>query len=189
MKFHEVEFKYRADGISLAKFQEFCEAKEPEKYIIASGFDHFYDNETDAVGFYRHRVGPDMNQLTYKRKTSATNNFVRKEHNLDFSKKVSVEQAAAYVKDFGYTLNTTIFKNCFVYKYEYYTLVFYICYDIGMKELGRFMEIEMDEEYAWKSEEEAMVSLVAMERLSKTLGISAQSRVKKSLYELFRQEK
>lgn len=188
MKSMEIEYKYRADEISLEEFHKFCIGKNPVKSLVASGYDHFYENLKDTTGFYRHRVGPDMNQLTYKRKTSDNNNFVRKEHNLDFSKKVSIDQVSEYVKDFGYQLNTTIFKNCFVYSYDYYTLVFYVCYDTKMKELGRFMEIEMDESYAWRSEQEAMSSLVAMERFCKPLGVSAQSRLKKSLFELFRKE-
>ncbi len=186
MKATEVEFKYRAEDISLNDFMKFCEGRKPFKSIIASGWDHFYESPLDTTGFYRYRVGPDCNQLTYKRKTQTQNNFVRKEHNLDLAASFSVEQGANFCEDFGYVHNFTIFKNCFVFTYDWYTLVYYVCYDTDMKELGRFMEIEMAEDYAWANQQDAWDQLVAMERIAKPLGINPQCRVKRSLFELFR---
>lgn len=185
MKFVEVETKYRADNIPLKDFKVFCQDKTPNKHIFASGYDDFYQNNKDKDAFCRHRRGTDLNQLTFKRKTADGNNFVRVEHNLDLNG-VSADQIRALCGEFGYEPNMTIFKTCYVYTYEWYTLVYYIVYDDDMKELGRFIEIEMKEDYAWQTEQAAWDELLVLEKLCKPLGISAQSRVKRSLFELYR---
>jgi len=181
----EIEFKYHAGMISLEKFKAFCLDREPVKTIIASGFDYFYANEKDSNAFCRLRVGADINQLTFKRKTKDANNFVRTEHNVELSKDMTIEQIQSFVSEFGYKPDATIFKNCFVYKYNYYTLVYYICYDTNMTEQGRYVEIEMAEEYPWRNEKEAYEGLLSLERLCKPLGIAPQGRIKRSLFELY----
>lgn len=182
----EVEFKYRAEDIQLDKFEAFAKERAPAKVLTASGYDYFYANEKDPGSFARLRSGADMHQLTFKRKTNDANNFVRTEHNIDLARKMTRDQVSALLLEFGYKPDLTIFKNCFVYSYDYYTLVYYVCYDTQMKELGRFIEIEMAEEYPWSNETEAWDSLTALERLCKPLGITPQARVKRSLFELFR---
>ncbi len=187
MKYLEVEFKYKADNISLTSFTDFCKTKKPTSVVIASGYDYFYENIDDPDAFCRHRVGPDSNQLTFKRKLSDVNNFIRTERNVDLAASMSVEEISGLCDEFGYKYNTSIFKNCFVYKYDWYTFVYYICYDTDMIELGRFVEIEMSEDHAWNSEKEAWEELLLMEKIcGKGLGVTAQSRIKRSLFEMFR---
>lgn len=187
MKFKEVEFKYRADEISLEKFVQFAKQNGPDKYIEASGFDYFYENPKDEAGFYRLRVGHDTYQLTYKQKTTAANNFIRHEDNLNMDRSNTTQpQIEAHIARHGYKHNTTIFKSCFIFKYDLYTLVYYVCYDTDMHELGRFVEIEMSEEHAWPSEQEAYNNLLVLEKLFKCIGLVPQARVKKSLYELYK---
>lgn len=185
-KFKEIEFKYKADSISLTAFTEFCKARQPNKFVMAAGWDYFYSSVNDPDSFCRHRVGGDMNQLTFKRKTDDSNNFVRTEHNMNMLPGVSEAQVEAFCAEFGYKYNMTIFKNCFIYVYDSYTIVYYVCYDEDMHELGRFLEIEAKEDYPWVSDQEAWDAIAAIERLSKSLGISPQARMKRSLYELFR---
>lgn len=182
----EIEFKYNADNITLANFLNFCKDRGPSKLIVAAGWDHFYEKSNDDSSFCRHRIGPDANQLTFKRKTTDSNNFVRTERNLDLGRTATKEDIDGLCAEFGYKYNTSLYKNCFVHKFEWYTAVFYICYDTNMKELGRFVEIEMDEDHAWSSEQEAWDELVVLEKLFKPLGLSAQSRIKRSLFELFK---
>jgi adenylate cyclase class IV len=190
MKYREIEFKYAADNISLTAFVEFAKTRPGlQSYVEASGFDHFYEKTDSSGSFGRHRIGPDMNQLTFKRKTTDKNNFIRTEHNLNLTTSVSQDQVKSLFEEFGYKYNTSIFKTCFVYKYEWYTLVYYVCYNSDMKERGRFVEIEMSEDYAWASEEEAMGQLTIIEKLCKSLGVTPQSRIRKSLFELYKNEK
>lgn len=187
MKAKEVEFKYNAENLTLSDFTEFCAKHKPSfKFIMASGWDDFYENIKDPTAFCRHRHGPDANQLTFKRKLADSNNFIRTEHNMDMTDKMRPDQVSALCSEFGYKYNTTLFKNCFIYKFDWYTLVYYICYDKDMKELGRFFEIEMAEEHDWKDEQEAWNELVVLEKLAKPLGVSPQSRVKRSLWEMYK---
>lgn len=188
MSFTEVEFKYRADGVDLSAFKAFCIDKKPKNSLIASGFDYFYSNEKETDSFFRLRVSPSFNQLTYKKKTNDNNNYVRTEHNIDLQLSLTKEQAEAFVGEFGYEYNTTIYKNAFIYFYDYYTLVYYVCYDEGMKELGRFIEIELDENQDFGTQESAWSELTILEKLCKPIGITAQARIKKSLYEMFSKE-
>lgn len=186
-KYLEIETKYRADSLSLTDFVEFCASRNPERVVNASGFDYFYESSKDPGAFCRHRIGLDSNQLTFKRKLADNNNYIRTEHNLDL-RGANREQVAALCQEFGYSHNFSLYKNCFVYAYENYTLVFYIVYDEDLHELGRFIEIEMKEDYPWESEEQAWSQLLVFEKLLKPLGISPQARVKRSLFELYKKE-
>lgn len=186
MKYKEVEFKYNAENIKLSDFIQFCLKRNPLKIVEASGYDYFYENSKSDNSFCRHRIGPDMNQLTFKRKTSNINNQIRTEHNIDLVDEVSTDQVKALCEEFNYKYNMSIFKNCFIYVYDYYTLVYYICYDKDMKELGRFLEIEAKEDHAWDTEQSAWDAIAVIEKFSKSLGIAPQGRIKRSLFELYR---
>jgi predicted adenylyl cyclase CyaB len=181
----EVETKYSAEKISLTEFKAFCASKNPKNMTTPYGPDHFYKNLEIPDSFYRHRVGSDFNQLTFKKKLNDKNNFIRVEHNIDLKKNTKVETIAAYCSELGYKSTSSIFKTCTIYYYDKYSLVYYVCYDKDMKELGRFIEIEMDEDYAWGNEGEAWLELTQIEQECKALGLSAQARIKRSLYELF----
>jgi adenylate cyclase class IV len=189
MKHLEIETKYRAESVPLKDFQAFCEARNPTRHVIASGYDHFYSNVADPNSFGRHRRGPDKNELTFKRKTTDANNYVRTEYNIQMGADSSVEKVAGFFAEMGYQYNTSIFKNCFVYQYGHYTLVYYVVYDTQLQEKGRFIEIELDEDEHWESEREAMEELRRLEHgLNGALGshIHPTRRVKDSLYEMFK---
>lgn len=183
----EIEFKYLAK-VKLSQFKQFCEVRKPIKYQIISGYDRFFSKPSEPDSFYRHRVNTNENQLTFKRKTTKTDNFIREEHNIDLPLNVSEEKIEALCRINGYVYDTTIFKNCFIFNYSDHTLVYYVCYDSELRELGRFIEIEMKEDYAWTSEQEAFNSLLALERLCKAVGLSPDNRVNKSLFEMYRKE-
>jgi adenylate cyclase class IV len=175
--------------MTLTQFMEFCKEHGDHKFIMASGWDHFYANKNDEDAFCRVRVGPDSNQLTFKRKTDDANNYIRTEHNIDLATTVSVRQAADLAKEFGYYFKFTLYKNCFVFKYDRYTFVYYIVYDPDLNERGRFVEIEMSESYPWKDDQEAWGALTVLEKIMKPMGILPQGRVKRSLYEMFKDAK
>ena len=134
-------------------------------------------------------MNTNENQLTFKRKTIKDNSYIREEHNIDLPLTVSKEKIKALCNINGYTYDFSIFKNCFIYNYDYYTLVYYICYDVQLRELGRFIEIEMKEDYNWTSEEEAYKELVVLEKLCKGFEISSEGRSQLSLFEQFRSKK
>lgn len=188
MTFTEIEFKYRVDNLSLSSFTDFCQGRNPKKFVEASGFDHFYAKSKEPDAFCRHRIGPDFNQLTFKRKTENKNNYIRVEHNINLERSVERKQINALLEEFGYTYNTSVFKTCFVYFFDWYVLSYYVCYDKEMKEIGRFMEIEADENHAWGTQQDAWNAVQAMEKICKPLGLTSQMRIKRSLFELYRQE-
>lgn len=183
----EIEFKYAAT-VPLIEFQSFCELRKPLKVQIISGFDHFMSKDTDPDSFYRHRVNTLENQLTFKRKTIKDNSFIREEHNIDLPLTVSRSTIESMCGVHGYKYNVSIFKNCFIYTYAYYTLVFYSVYDINLNEMGRFIEIEMKEDYDWVDEKEAFGELITLEKLCKVLNIDSSKRINTSLYEMFRKD-
>ncbi len=185
MKFQEIETKYKADNLPLSDFQTFC--KDPSAVILASGFDYFYYNPSDPTSFGRYRKGADISQVTVKRKTVANNNYVRGEINVNLKPDTDINTVNALFEYLGYGYTTSLYKNCFIYKYPLYTFVYYICYNEDMKELGRYLEIELDEEHEWPSEEAAWKTLTDLEATLKPLGISPQSRVKRSLFEMYGQ--
>lgn len=185
MKNREIEFKYPATT-SLSEFKAFCVGRKPQKFIIISGYDHFYASDKDENSFYRHRVNTNENQLTFKRKTVMTDSFIREEHNIDLPMTVSEEKIKDLCNITGYSYNTSIFKNCFIYNYEYYTLVYYVCYDIELNEMHKFIEIEIKEDYNWNSESEAFNELITLEKLCKPLGLKPETRITRSLFEMYR---
>lgn len=186
MKYKEIETKYSAESMSFVEFENFIQALNPMSTVRASGYDYFYCSPLAPGSFARHRVGPEFNQLTFKRKTSESNNYIRTEHNLSMDTKVKIDQVAALMKEFGYEFNSSIFKTVFVYNFDKYNFVYYVCYTPDLKELGRFVEVEMSEEYAWASENEAWDHLRSIEASLRPLGITPQHRMRKSLFELFK---
>lgn len=185
MKHTEVEFKYSAKNVSLEQFQKFCMELNPKEIVLPAGYDYFYRSPKDPNSFCRHRQGAITNQLTFKRKLADKNNFVRTEHNIDLSSKMSNLQIEAFLKEFGYEKSSSIYKNAFVYLYNKFNFVYYVVYDVAMNELGRFIEIEMDENYDWKDEIEAYTELQQLEKSMAVLGITSHTRLKLSLFEMF----
>lgn len=190
-KYLEVELKYSAQNIKLTDFHNISSIRNPISFVQASGFDHFYSNKKDESAFCRHRIGPDTNQLTFKRKIQDKNNYIRTERNIDLDFSTNVESIRGLCREFGYEYNTSLFKTCFVYKFSDHILVYYICYDIDLQERGRYIEIEAREDFDWKSEDDAWNTICALEKILKSQGlsISANQRIKRSLYEMFKKEK
>ncbi len=185
----ELEYKYSAVDISLESFLQWATKLGPSKSLYVCGYDHFFSSSKDPNTFMRHRVGADFNQLTVKRKLTENNNFLRDEINITLGKDVTTDTAAAMAKAMGFEFNTTIFKTVFVYDYTDFTLSYYTVMDSNLKEKGRFFEIEMSETHHWDCDEDAWKRLQELETQAKAaLGVSAQARIKKSLYEQFRKE-
>lgn len=187
MKHKEVEFKYRADHIPLTHFEALCKALDSTNNFNVSGYDHFFSHSEHQDRFCRLRVGPDRNELTFKRQTTNKNNYIRTEHNILLNPQVRQEQVEALVEEFGYEYNASIFKSAWIFKFAKHVCSYYTVYNANLKELGRFIEIEMAEDYPWKNEEEAMEALISVEAQLKPLDISPQARIKRSLFEMFRE--
>lgn len=186
VKFKEIETKYFADNINLKDFKKFAKSLNPIKYIEASGFDYYF---TKNNAFTRYRAG-ELHELTKKEQTTSKNNYIRTEINMrivpETTEEKTLEKVTEFVAQDGYKFNFSIFKSCFIYYYTSFDLVYYIVFDSNMKEQGRFLEIEMLEDYPWESVEQVWSELLKIESQLAPLGIKPKNRITKSLYQMFK---
>lgn len=185
IKVEELEFKYSADEIKLTDFVKFAESMNPERRLEVSSWDVYYSGSGLAFEFMRFRNGPSP-ELTIKMKTDEKNNNHRAE--IDLSLKVDIPEwlVSKFVSCFGFKENFRIYKYCDIYWYEKLDIVYYIVYDKDMKEIGRRVEIEARKDYPFKSAEEGLAEVKAMEQKMAAIGITPQKRMKKSNWEQFR---
>ena len=187
-EFTEFETKYRVDGSLIYDFKQFVKEKLPDyKESIYIESDDIYYVKGDE--FLRYRFSDDKKikraELTYKQKTVDNHNIVRKEVNLRVDQN-DKDTVAAMAEALGFEKNFKISKIVHIYVYEDATLPFYTVYDEDGK-VDHFMEIEVDEALIPKiTKEEAMDIIKKYESLLSPLGITAQKRLKKSLFEMYR---
>lgn len=188
-EFLEIEAKYRADKIDRLKFKELGISLKPSSFLYVESDDTYY-TKSDTE-FLRYRAA-DQNtkskrsELTFKKKHINHNNLVRTEVNLRVDANTP-ETVKAFAEGLGYFFNFSITKFCDIYFYEDADIVYYSVRDEEGK-YQSFMEIEVMEGYA-KSQEHAKQILTKYEKLLEPLGIVAQNRLRKSLFEMYRKEK
>lgn len=189
VKDKELEYKYKADNIKLSSFQELVEKLGYERKKEASSFDYYYTLPNDLDMFQRYRES-DKPELTKKRKVKDSNNWERIEVDLPLDPElITKDIVERYVGLDGYIENFAIYKNCFIYWFDICNIVYYTVYDKEMKEVGRFVEIEVNKDKAKKlSTEDCLKALENLESELEVLGITYKNRMKKSLFELFRNE-
>lgn len=202
----EFETKYRVGDHLQVQFKQIMEA-HPDllNFIYVEGPDSFFtysDSWFEAMPqwepsgtFIRYRkpsfgLDKGRRQITWKYKPKgAKNNIQRKEHNWDIGEtpeKTILEQLQAS----GAVFNSSITKNCHIYKFDDATLVFYAVYDTTYgkpEKADYFIEIEVcEEKIASMTEDQAWAVIEKYEEILNPLGITAQKRLKKSLFELYR---
>lgn len=183
VKFSEVETKYDASKIDLGRFIESCLVLgEPRRQDISS-YDHYYTGGDKTM---RHREGFPP-ELTMKHKTAQNNNYRRVEVNVKLGDEPQNEAVKQLCSMLSLTHNFSIYKDSKIFWFPKFNTVYYTVYSdhTRSKELGRFIEIEMDEHYAWKDTNEAWELLLIIEKQLASLGIRPQSRIKKSLFEMY----
>lgn len=212
----EFETKYRVEDHLLIEFKQIVENLQAdiqfrknqdggEFFIYVEGPDRFFtypdgwfdfNKKWDTTGtFIRYRkpshgLDKGRRQVTWKYKPKgASNNVKRKEHNWDVAgtpEKTIIEQ----IQDSGATYNFEIVKNCHIYRFEDATVVFYTVYDTTdgkVKKADSFVEIEVCEETIHNlSEDQAWEVIRKYEKALLPLGINAQKRMDKSLFEIYR---
>jgi len=182
----ELEFKYNADEMKLGEFVKFAQSMNPEKRIEVASWDYYYSGPTNfAFEFLRFRNGPSP-ELTIKMKNSEKNNNNRFELDLPLRFNVSDWMVKTFVELFGFKENFRVYKYCDIYWFEKLDIVYYIIYNKDMVEQGRRIEIEARKDYPFKSEEEALTEVKAMEQRMAEIGLTPQNRMKKSMWEQFR---
>lgn len=178
----EHEFKYKSDNISLTDFKKLMKKLPIVRKLEVSSWDYYLVNENKSFIRFRNSSEPE---ITTKLKTSENNNFKRLEVNLALDhNKVSKDSVFKFAELLGYRENFRIFKTCFVFFLDKVNYVFYNVFDENMKEVGRYIEVEINEGSGGDQShlDEAASKL-------KEIGLTPQQRMKKSLFELYYKEK
>jgi adenylate cyclase class IV len=184
MQFKEIEYKYDGASMEMQKFVDLMETFPIKKKLMVSSYDdYFIDN---SGNFIRYRHHPDRGELTIKRKLSDKNNNERIEVNVPTAGD-NLKAVTAFVDLLGYKHNFGIYKTCKIYWIDKVVMVYYVVYDKDLKELRRFVEIEADEDLQWETEEQAWDEIAKYEKLLEPLGITPKNRLRKSLFEIFRE--
>jgi len=131
-------------------------------------------------------------ELTTKYKRDGSkNNIQREEKNIRVDS-TSPDVIGSFVADIGYRPNFEIWKHCHIYNCNDATIVFYTVYDTTdgkSNKMDSFCEIEVDEDTIHdKTENEAWSIIEKYEKLLEPLGISAKTRLRKSLFEIYKRE-
>jgi len=186
LEFREIEFKYRADNVTLTDFDDAMIKYAPSfEKIEVSSWDIYYSNGTDT--FLRLRKG-SRPELTLKTK-QGTNNINRREINI--SLQGEQENAISNLcTDLGFIHNFTINKYCAIYNYDLFNTVYYTVYNTNMEEIGRYIEIEFKEEEIERVgiEESLQIMRDVEKEILEPLGITYRNRLNKSLYEIYRRD-
>jgi adenylate cyclase class IV len=180
-EYSELEYKYKADSVKLTDFLKLMSNLNPVKKLEVASWDHYYTCEED---FIRFRNSPTP-ELTIKRKLKESNNWTRTEVDLDLLPEIKEETVTKFVELLGYKENFKIYKNCFVFWLDNVNYVWYSVYDENLKELGRFIEVEVIK----KNINNLIDPIDTLNKAAKELeqvGLSPQNRMKKSLFELYK---
>ena len=189
--YRELEYKYKADNVSLSDFTTLMENLNPERRLDISSWDVYFTPETqsgEVEKFMRFRDS-DIPELTIKRKTKSSNNWDRVEIDLPLSKELATERIVGdFVALEGYKKNFKIYKTCFIFWFDLFNVVYYIVYDENMKEKGKFIEIEIDKKKVPEiglEEAKSMLNDIEKNTLD-VLNITHKNRMRNSLFELFK---
>lgn len=209
------EFKHIADN--LPGLEKFIYVEGPDTYYtnehITKRFDAFAEtlSEKNKEAFrtlldetigafppfmrYRrpsHGLDGDRKELTTKYKQSGSkNNIQREEKNIRVDR-VDEDTITKFVVDLGYKMNFQIWKACHIYNFKDATIVWYQVHDTTTGKVSKvdyFVEIEVDEEsVSTLTEQQAFGIIEKYEKALESVGLSARSRLRKSLFEMYRRE-
>lgn len=194
VNFQELEYKYKADDIKFSAFEALMGTLRVKKRIDVSSWDYYF-SPAHKEDFIRFRDSPNVPELTRKVKTVDGNNFSRVEVDLPLDRnKCSLDVVSKFMEVVGYSENFRIYKNCFIYWLDNVNYVYYTVFDKNLKEVGRFIEVEVNKERVnfLNSEANLFAGGLSAENTLKDaakalecLGLTPQNRMKKSLFEIF----
>lgn len=195
-KFTEFETKYNSDITQLSQFKnivgalpdllEFTYAEGPDTYFVRP------DRQDGSFGRYRVATHPHETkyaQWTTKYKPAgAKTNVSRLEYNWRVDGTPSQEIIDGAIAD-GWTYNFRIVKQCHIYRFAPVTLVFYSVKEDGVNKEDYYVEIEITEETIHElTEDQAWEIIKKYEKILEPIGVNAQKRLRRSLFEMYRKE-
>lgn len=192
----EFETKYRVEPHLLTEFKRIVgNLPGLKQFIYVEGPDYYFVKTEDDFARYRrpsHGLDNGRSEVTLKVKPKgAKNNIIRKEVNwrVDNTPEDAIREG---LRMMGYKPNFSIFKQCHIYIFEGVTLVMYTVYDTTDGKASKtdsFIEIEIcEDKVSEMTEEQAWGVIEQNEALLADLGLSARSRLKRSLFEMYRRE-
>lgn len=192
-RFTEFETKYSSDIAHLSQFKTIVENLPGLlEFIYCEGPDTYFTKSDGSFGRYRaakYPHGTNYAQWTLKIKPAgAKNNFSRLEYNwrVDGTPAQEITDGATSM---GFSFNFKISKACQIYKFSDATLVFYSVKEEGSNKDDYFMEIEITEETVHElTEEEAWSIIRKYEKILEPVGVTAQKRMRRSLFEMYKKD-
>lgn len=188
-KFDEIEYKYKADHIKLSDFTQLMSTLPFESCLEVCSPDTYFTDARGEVLRFRNGIQPE---LTKKVKVKGFNNWVRVEVDLPLDpKRLEMGVIDKFLKILGFKENFKIHKICNVFFLKEVNYVYYVVLDEELKELGRFIEVEVNKDRVYALNN-SLTGLNALETLDyyanmlKSLGLTPKNRLKKSLYEIYR---
>ena len=192
----ELEYKYKADEVKIKDFRALMEKLGFNVRLDVSSWDIYYLDGKDNDKFLRFRNGSNP-ELTRKQKTNKNNNWERIEVDLPLDlNRVSEDLVTKFVEMGGYKENFRIYRTCFIYWMDEVNYVYYIVYNEDQREIGRFIEVEVNKDVAtklknpmWDSSTETEERYNPLDNAAKELesiGLTHRNRMKRSLFEIYR---
>ncbi len=159
-------------------------------HVVESLIKRFIEEELDLPKFLRFRASDHKKnkrkELTFKKKHKEANNIRRTEVNLRVDASDN-DTTREFAEGFGYRKSFDVYKYCDIYYADDAVLVFYSVKDSNGK-MDHFMEIEVNEEMEF-TEDQAWTIIKKYEKLLEPVGIKAQGRIRKSLFEMYNPNK
>lgn len=189
LEFIEFETKYRVEGDLVYQFKRLAETLEGvEEFIYIESDDIYYVDSKGDFARYRYSKSKDDKraEVTWKVKPEgATNNIRRLEINWRVDE-TPAKDIEAGIELRGFKRNFRISKIVHIYRLPEVTLPFYTVIDETGK-MAHFIEIEVREDLLHNlTEEQAWEIIKKYEAILAPLGISAQKRLRKSLFEMYK---
>jgi predicted adenylyl cyclase CyaB len=193
----EIETKYDATDIKRVDFKVLAENLGQSQFRYAESRDLYYVKSEEE--FLRHRTpsstdATGKSELTFKKKHADGNNLVRTEVNLRVDH-TPLHTVKTFCEGLGYKFNFSILKYCDIYVYDDANIAYYTVLDENRKSAS-FIEVEANEYLNGVlfangspiriSQEQGWAIVQKYEKLLSPLGITAQKRMKLSLFERYR---
>lgn len=195
----EFECKYRVEPHVLVDFKKIVGSiTELKSFLYVEGPDYYYSHpDFDERSFGRYRrpsFGLDGGRAEWTVKRfpkGAKNGIKRLEMNwrVDQTPEEDVKRGAEVM---GFKHNFSIIKSCQIYKFDDATLVFYTVYDVTdtatSSKVDHFVEIEVSEPLivAGLTEPQAWSIIEKYEKVLAPIGITAQKRLRKQLWDMYK---
>ena len=190
-KYVEIETKYSMpdNDLFLQPFKHLVETafKDEFKFIYVQGEDVFFslaNRNKKSFGRFRKSQDGKTCEWTVKVPQDKNSTIFRKEVNIKLNPSTKLEDITSMADAMGAKYDTSIWKTCHIYILHDATLVYYSVRSEAGK-MSNFLEIEVKEDMAIETEEEAMEIITKYEKFLKPLEISPHKRKRTSLREMY----